>query len=64
LRSEVFTQSELFEHGAGVGGEDVLGALAGVQREQDRDQSTYDVSVAVAVEGQHRTVTAVRFDRR
>ena len=41
-----------------------LRAFAGVQREQDRDQSAYDMGVAVAVEGQHRTVAAIRFDGR
>ncbi len=38
--------------------------LAGVQREQHRDQPAHDMGVAVAVESQHRTVAAIRLDGR
>ena len=55
------TQPELFEQSDGVGGKDVLGAFAGVQREQDRDQSAYNMGVAVAVEAQRRAGGAIRF---
>ena len=37
--------------------------LAGIEREQDRDQPAHDMGVAVAGEGQHRARRAVRLDR-
>ena len=45
---------KLLEQRDGVGREDVLGVLAGVQREQHGDQAAHDMGVAVAVESQHR----------
>ena len=48
------------EHRKGVGGQDLARALAGIEREEDRDQPAHDVGVAVALEGQRRAVGAVR----
>ena len=38
--------------------------LAGIEREQDRDQPAHDMGVAVAVESQHRPAGAVRLHMR
>ena len=38
--------------------------LAGIKREQDRDQPAHDMRVAVAVEGEHRPGGAVRLHVR
>src|SRR6266404_3945916 len=56
----MLTQSHALEQRDRVGREDFSRALAGVDREQDRNQSARDMGIAVARERQHRTIPSVR----
>src|ERR1700739_1089692 len=48
LRREMFAKSQLVEQCDGIGGKNLLRRVAGIQRQQDRDQSAHDMGVAVA----------------
>ena len=52
LRGEMLLEVELVENGVGVEIENVIGASARVEGEQDGDQAAHDVSVTVADEGE------------
>src|SRR6266852_4704779 len=60
LRGKVLAQAQALECGDRVGGQNLAGVLAGEQREQNGDEPAYDMGVAVAGEGEHGTVMAVR----
>src|SRR6266699_3322901 len=60
----MLAQSHALEQRDRVGREDFSRALAGVDREQDRNQSAHDMGIAVAHERQHRTIPSVRANRR
>src|ERR1051325_2007618 len=62
LRREVFAQAKLVEQRDCVALEDLARVFAGVEGEQDGDEPAYDVGVAVACEGEHRSARAVRLD--
>src|SRR6202035_4840417 len=43
LRRQVLAKSELVEHRNRIGGQDLLRRVAGIQRQQDRDQAAHDM---------------------
>src|SRR5712671_6863634 len=48
LRRQVVAETEFVEHLDRVGRQDLLRRVAGIERQQDRDQAAHDVGVAVA----------------
>src|ERR1700688_1222450 len=62
LRREILTQTDAVEQLERVGIHNLSRALAGIKREQDGDQATHNMSVAVAVEGEGRARGAVRLN--
>src|SRR3984893_6648726 len=62
LRRQMFAKSEFVEHRKGVGCKNFLRRVAGIQRQQDRDQSAHDMRVAVAEIVQQRFVGSAAVD--
>src|SRR4030088_1121618 len=62
LRRQMLAKSELVEHRDGVGGKNFPRGVAGIQRQEDRDQSAHDVGVAVAKIVQQRFVAIAAVD--
>src|SRR6202040_483166 len=60
LRREMFAQTHAFEQFDGIGVEDFPCALARIDSEQDRNQSTHDMGIAIAGKSQHWAARAVR----
>ena len=54
LRRQMLLEMQAAEHGIGVDVENGIGGLAGVEGEQDGDQTAHDMGVAVADEAQAR----------
>ncbi len=58
LRRQMLVEMQLPEPLAGIDARDLLGGLARVEGEEDRDQPADDMGVAVADEGQARDASA------
>src|SRR5665213_1965808 len=56
LRRQMLAEAEFVEHRYGVGIEDLPRGVAGIQRQQDRDQPAHDMGVAVAEIVQERLI--------
>ena len=54
LWRQVLFEMQPAEHGIGVDVENGIGGFAGVEGEQDRDQTAHDMGIAVADEAQAR----------
>src|SRR5438067_7116497 len=48
LRRQVLAKSEFVEYGKRIRCQDLLRRVAGIKREQDRDQTAHDMGVAIA----------------
>src|SRR4030081_2900767 len=66
LWRQVLAEAEFVEHRDGVGGQNLLRGVPGIQRQQDRDQPAHDMRVAVAevVEQRFVAVAAVELLRQ
>src|SRR5258708_15154058 len=62
LRRQMLAKSELIEYSKRIGGKNFLRRAARKQRQQDRDQSSYNMGVTVAEIGKYRFVAAVTAD--
>src|SRR4051812_1035418 len=62
LRRQMLAKSEFVEHGQRIRRQDLLRRVAGIKRQQDRDQTAHDVGVAVAEIVQPRFAVAAAVD--
>lgn len=57
LRRQVFVEAERAENGLGIGRKDLRSRPAGIERQQDRDQTSNDMGVGIPKECQFGVVT-------